>query len=408
MPFMKTKHFNIIDAVKEKEAEIIQIRRYLHQIPELQLNLPKTVAYVCSKLDDIKVPYYKLVNGNAIVAQIDGCAKGRCIAIRADMDALPIKENTGLPFSSKHDGCMHACGHDGHTAMALGACMILKELSSYFKGCVKILFQPGEEYPGGALPMIEEGCLEKPKVDAIIGLHEGYMYPGLEKGKIGVSYGTLFASMDRFRIDIIGKGAHGAQPHISIDPIPIACEIVSSLQKIISREISPTAHALISVCQIHGGTAQNIIPQQVFMEGTVRTADEAVRKFIAKRIDEIANGIAHSYRASCKVVYDYKYPVLINNKQFAEFFVKNTKDLFGENCISEITVPTMAGEDMAFFLQKVPGIFFLLSNPVIAKDGTIYPHHSPQFDVDETLFYKGTAAVLNTVLNYLEADNDIM
>lgn len=404
---MEIKHFNIIDSVKEKEAEIIRIRRDLHQIPELHLNLPKTVAYVCNELNNHNIPYHKLVNGNAIIAQIDGYAKGRCIAIRADMDGLPIKENTGLSFSSKHDGCMHACGHDGHTAMALGACMILKTLSPYFKGCVKILFQPGEEYPGGALPMIEEGCLENPNVDAIIGLHAGYIYPGLEKGKIGVSYGALFASMDRFQIDIIGKGAHGAQPHISIDPIPIACEIVSALQKIISREISPAANALISVCQIHGGTAQNIIPEQVCMEGTVRTADETVRKFIAKRIAEISNGIAHSYRASCKTVYDYKYPAVINNKHFTEFFVKNTKDLFGEDCISEITVPTMAGEDMAFFLQKIPGTFFLLSNPAIEKDGTIHPHHSPKFDIDETLFYKGTAAVLNTVLKYLESDNDI-
>lgn len=404
---MEMKHLNIIDLVKEKEAEIIRIRRDLHQIPELQLNMPKTVAYICSELDTMHVPYQKLINGNAIVAQINGYTQGRCIAIRSDMDGLPIKEDTGLPFSSKHDGCMHACGHDGHIAMALGTSMILKNLSPYFKGCVKILFQPGEEYPGGALPMIEAGCLEHPKVDAIIGSHEGYMYPGLEKGKIGISYGTLFASMDRFQIDIIGKGAHGAQPHISIDPIPIACEIVSALQKIISREISPTTNALISVCQIHGGNAQNIIPERVFMEGTVRSADESIRKFIAKRINEISNGIAYSYRASCNVIYEYKYPAVINDKHFTEFFVKNTKELFGEDCMTEITVPTMAGEDMAFFLQKVPGTFFLLSNPVIAADGAIYPHHSPKFDVDETLFYKGSAAVLNTVLKYLESDNDI-
>ncbi|WP_080657304.1 M20 metallopeptidase family protein [Treponema pedis] len=399
---MAFKKINLINLVKEKENEIIRMRRDLHQIPELQLNLPKTVSYVCSKLEAIGIPYYKLVNGNAIVAQIDGYEKGKCIAIRADMDGLPIKENTGLSFSSNHEGCMHACGHDGHTAIALGACMILKELSGNFKGCVKILFQPGEEYPGGAEPMIKEGCLENPKVEAIIGLHEGYIYPELEKDKIGVSYGALFASMDRFQIYVNGKGSHGAQPHISIDPIPIACEIVSALQKIISREISPTANALISVCQIHGGTTQNIIPEQVFLEGTVRAADENIRKFIAKRIEEISQGIACSCRASCKVIYDYKYPAVINDKNFTEFFVKNTKELFGEDSIRELITPTMGGEDMAFFLQKVPGTFFLLSNPAISKDGTIYPHHSEKFDVDETLFYKGTAAILATVLKYLE------
>lgn len=393
---------NILSFVKQKEEKIIKIRRDLHQIPELQLSLPKTVKYICEKLEELHIPYHKLVNGNAIVALIKGSEEGKCIAIRADMDGLPIQENTGLSFSSKHEGCMHACGHDGHVAMALGSCMILKELSSQFKGCVKVLFQPGEEYPGGALPMIKEGCMENPHVDSLIALHEGYMYPGLEKGKIGVSYGALFASMDRFQITVKGKGAHGAQPHISIDPIPIACEIVSALQKIISREVSPTANALISVCQIHSGTSQNIIPDEVFMEGTVRATDETIRKFIARRIAEIANGIAKSYRADAKTIYDFKYPAVINDKTFTEFFVKNTKEILGNDCIEEITIPTMAGEDVAFFLQKVPGTFFLLSNPVIHSDGTIYPHHSDKFDIDESLLYKGVASILYTVLKYLE------
>ena len=228
---------------------MIQIRRDLHQIPELQLSLPQTVRYVCQQLDELGIPYYTLVGGNAIVATIQGKETGKCIAIRADMDALPIKENTGLPFSSKHEGRMHACGHDGHTAMALGAGMVLKDLASEFKGCVKIFFQPGEEFPGGALPMIEEGCMENPKVDAIIGLHAGYIYPGVDKGNIGVCSGAFFASMDRFRITVKGKGAHGAYPQLSVDPIPIACEIVSGLQKIISRELPPTSNALISVCE---------------------------------------------------------------------------------------------------------------------------------------------------------------
>ena len=394
--------YNIIDLVKQKEAKIIQIRRDLHQIPELELSLPKTVSYVCKQLDELQIPYHKLVDGNAIVALIEGKEKGKCIAIRADMDALPIKENTGLSFASKHEGCMHACGHDGHTAMALGACMVLKELSSEFKGCVKILFQPGEEFPGGALPMIEEGCMENPKVDAVIGLHEGYIYPGVEKGKIGVCSGAFFASMDHFHITVRGKGAHGAYPHLSVDPIPITCEIVSGLQKIISRELPPTARALITVGQIHGGTAFNVIPDEVFIEGTVRSTDESERSFIAKRIEDIASDIAKSYRAEAKIVYDFKYPVLINDEDFTTFFVKNTKELFGEDSIHEISVPTMAGEDMAYFLQKAPGIFFVLSNPIIHDGGKIYPHHSDRFDIDESLFYKGTSAVLATVLKYLD------
>ena len=394
--------YNIIDLVKQKEAKIIQIRRDLHQIPELELSLPKTVSYVCKQLDELQIPYHKLVDGNAIVALIEGKEKGKCIAIRADMDALPIKENTGLSFASKHEGCMHACGHDGHTAMALGACMVLKELSSEFKGCVKILFQPGEEFPGGALPMIEEGCMENPKVDAVIGLHAGYIYPGVEKGKFGACCGAFFAAADKFKIIIKGYGAHGAYPHLSIDPVPIACEIVSGLQKIISRELPPTTRALISVGQIHGGSGFNIIPDEVFIEGTVRVTDENERNFIAKRIEEIASGIAKSYRAEAKTVYDFRYPVLINDKDFTTFFVKNTKELFGDDSIHEISVPTMGGEDMAYFLQKAQGTFFVLSNPIIHDGGKIYPHHSDRFDIDESLFYKGTSAVLATVLKYLD------
>lgn len=392
----------LIHLVKQKEEKIIQIRRDLHQIPELQLLLPQTVRYVCQQLDELGIPYYKLVGGNAIVATIQGKEAGKCIAIRADMDALPIQENTGLPFSSRHEGCMHACGHDGHTAMALGAAMVLQDIASELTGCVKIFFQPGEEFPGGALPMIEEGCMENPKVDAVIGLHAGYIYPGVDKGNIGVCQGAFFASMDRFRITVKGKGAHGAYPQLSVDPIPIACEIVSGLQKIISRELPPTSNALISVCQIHGGTTQNIIPDEVFMEGTVRSTDEQVRNLIAKRIEEVASGIAQSYRAAAETAYDFKYPVLINDTAFTEFFVENTKELFGEACICNISVPTMGGEDMAYFLQKAPGTFFVLSNPIIHDDGKIYPHHSDKFDIDERLLYKGTAAVLATVLKYLD------
>lgn len=393
---------NILKAVKAEEMHIIQMRRDLHRIPELQLCLPKTVRYVCGVLDSLKIPYDITVNGNAVAARIDGYAPGKCIAVRADMDGLPIKENTGLSFASEHEGCMHACGHDGHTAIALGLCAVLKKIRDSFKGSVKVLFQPGEEYPGGALPMIEEGALKNPAVSAVIGLHAGCLFPALAKGKIGVSYGTMFASMDRFALYIRGKGAHAALPHLSADPIPAACEIVSALQKIISREIAPTSNALISVCQIHAGTSQNIIPDEVFLEGTVRTTSETVRSFIAQRVKEIAEGIAKAHRAECETVYDFKYPVLTNDREFTKFFVTNTKELLGEDSVEEITVPTMGGEDMAYFLQKVPGTFFMLSNPVVRPDGMVYPHHTDKFDIDEALLYKGAAAILATVLAYLK------
>ncbi len=396
------ENLDILKRVKDIEQEIITTRRDLHQIPELQLNLPKTVAYVSNKLDEMGIPYRKLVDGNAIVAEIKGNGDGKCIGIRADMDGLPIKENTGLPFTSKHDGCMHACGHDGHMAMALGAAKILKDLSSSFKGTVKMLFQPAEEFPGGAKPMIDEGAMENPKVDAVIGLHQGHLLDTVPVGKLGVCHGVFFASMDRFRIYVKGKGSHGAQPQSSVDPIPIACEIVTALQRIISREISPTDTALVSVCQIHSGTSQNIIPDEAFLEGTVRTTNEETRKHIAKRIDEIADGIAKAHRGSAETIYDFKYPVLENNKAFTEFFMKNTAEVLGEDSMQVVTVPTMGGEDMAFFLQEAPGTFFLLSNPIVHEGGVIYPHHTEKFDVDESMFYMGTSAMVATALKYLQ------
>jgi len=279
--------------------------------------------------------------------------------------------------------------------------MILNENKEKLKGTVKIFFQPGEETPGGALPMIEEGCMENPKVDAVIGLHEGCLLP-LEHGKIGVKTGAIMASADIFEITVNGKGSHGATPHLSNDPIPVASEIVLALQKIISREVDPLSNSVLTIGIINGGTAHNIIPDSVYIKGTVRTLDENVRKYIAKRIDEIANGISGAYNCTSDVKYHFMYPVVMNDENFTNFFIENTKRILGEDVIEEIKKPSMGGEDVAYFLQKAKGTFFMLSNPKIYPDGKIYPHHNSRFDVDETQFYKGMAAILATVFEYLK------
>lgn len=390
---------DILKLVKEKEEKLINIRRDLHKIPELGLELPMTMKYISEVLDSENISYKKLLNGNAIVVQIDGYESGKCFAVRADSDGLPIKEETGLEFSSTNDN-MHACGHDGHTAIGLVTAMILNENRDKFKGTVKVFFQPGEEYPGGALPMIEEGCMENPKVDAIVGLHEGKFFP-VKQGNIGVKSGALMASMDRFQINVFGKGSHGAQPHLSNDPIPVACEIVSSLQKIISRELNPLDNAVLSVCQIHGGSTQNIIPDEVFIEGTVRTLDEENRKYIARRIEEISKKIAEGYDCKAEVVYDFKYPVLVNDLEFTEFFAETVREVLGEDIIEYIEKPTMGGEDMAFFLQKAKGTFFMLTNPKLYDGDNYYPHHNSKFDIDESQMYKGVVAFVSTALKYL-------
>lgn len=393
------KVVNVLEEVKKIEKDIISWRRDLHQIPELGLTLPKTSKYVQDRLSEMNIEYKTLVNGNAIVGIIRGGKEGKTIALRADMDALPIIEDTGLEFSSIN-GNMHACGHDGHTAMLLGAAKVINDNREKLNGNVKLFFQPGEEYPGGALPMIKEGAMEDPKVDAIIGLHGGAISEEVEKGNIGISYGPIMASMDRILIKIIGKGSHGAYPELSVDPISTAAEVISALQRIISREIKAVEPAVLSLTRIEGGFNQNIIPGQVIIEGTVRTLNNDTRKFIAKRIDEITKGITSAMRADYEVEYEFKYPPVINSKEFTKTMVNSAKKVINKERIQEITAPVMGGEDMAYFLEKAPGSFFFLSNPN-KVDGVCYPHHNPKFDLDESLFYVGTSIFVQTVLDFL-------
>lgn len=392
---------DILSEAKKIEGEIITHRRELHRIPELCLELPKTVAYIKSVLDEYGIPYKTLVNGNAIVAQIDGVEKGKCLAIRADMDALPIEEETDFDFASTHKGRMHACGHDAHSAMLLGAAKLINENKHLFKGSVKLLFQPGEEIPGGAKPMILEGAMENPKVDAVIGLHAGGLIPDYKSGTIGIKSGALMACMDRFKITIVGRGGHGANPQNTIDPIIIISEINLALQKIVSRELAPTTSALVSVCQIHGGINQNIIPDSVFIEGTARALDEKAQDLIEKRIKEIATGIASTYGARAEVEYNRYYPVLINDVSFTDYFEKIAIDLIGAENVCRLEKPTMGGEDMAFFLQEAPGTFFFLNNMKADEKGIIYPHHNSKFNLDESFFYLGTALFTQVAITYL-------
>lgn len=390
-----------IREVKKIEKDIIKWRRDLHQIPEIGLELPKTVQYVKAVLDEIGIEYHTLINGNAIVALITGGNQGRTIGLRADMDALPMGEETGLSFASTN-GSMHACGHDGHTAMLLGAAKVLHDNRTKLNGNVKLLFQPGEEYPGGALPMIEEGALENPKVHAIIGLHNGNIDSNIPKGKIGVSYGPLMASMDRILIKIKGRGGHGAYPETTIDPIVIASELVLSLQRIVSRETKAIEPVVLSICRIQGGFNQNIIPDEVELEGTIRTVNNETRERICKRIEEIIKGITSATEADYEYIYDFKYPPLINSKEFTEFFVHSAKKVIPEEDIITIKDPVMGGEDMAYFLEKVPGTFFFLNNPKEIH-GVEYPHHNSKFDIDESLFYKGSALLVQGVVDFLNS-----
>lgn len=372
-------------------------RRDLHQIPELGNELPQTSAYVQNVLQSYGIPYTLYMNGNGIVAEIKGKNAGKTVMLRADMDALKIQEETGLPFASSN-GKMHACGHDGHTAMALGAAVYLHE-NANFNGTIKILFQPGEEYPGGALPMIEEGALEG--VDAIFALHEGWLSKEIPQGSVGFKQGAMMASMDRFLLKIKGVGGHGASPEQTNDPILIGSEIVMALQRISSREVRAVDPVIVSVCRFTGGFNQNIIPSEVELEGTVRALDQKIREFLAKRIGEIASNIAAAYDASIEFTYDYKYPALINHDSMYHIAKAACTKLYGEESIYAMQYPMMGAEDFAEYLLRVPGCFMFMSNPK-EVEGKIYPHHHCKFDIDESYFSRGSSLLVQCALDALE------
>lgn len=392
---------NYSEATEKIENEIIKIRRELHKIPEIGLDLPNTSYYIKKKLEEYEIPYWTSVSDNAIIAEIKGKYKGKCIAIRADMDGLKLIEKTGLYFSSEN-GNMHACGHDGHMAMAIGAAKILFDNKDKIHGHIKVFFQPGEEYPGGAKLMIEEGCMENPKVDVVIGLHEGNILDGYKKGSVLVSKNTIMASVDRFRIKIIGKGAHGANYSLGVDPITIATQIINNLQLIVSRELPPTENKVLSICQIHGGSSENIIPEEVFFEGTVRTTNEKVRRLIERRIKEVAESICFGNNAKCDIEYECMYPVLKNDLEFTNFFIEVVKNIVGKDRVKEIEKPSMTGDDFSFFLKKTVGTYFFLCNPRENQDDNkIYPHHNSKFDIDESYLKLGTTILVETSIKFL-------
>jgi len=391
---------DIIKSAKRVEESIINWRRDLHQIPEIGLNLEQTSQYVIKQLEEMGIEYRKNIGVSGIVGLIKGDKPGRTIALRADMDALPIKEETGLPFASKN-GNMHACGHDAHTAILLGAAKVLNENKDKIKGNVKLIFQPAEEGPGGAKPMIEDGALKEPKVDAIMGLHVGNLTENSKEGSIMVSYNNMMACLDRFKLKLIGKGCHGAYPETGVDPIAMAGYFISNVQSIISRELSPTDPAVVTIGKVNGGFAYNIIPDSVELEGTVRAVDQKVRESIAKRIEDFAKGISETMRGTYEYEYVFGYPPLVNDKEFTKDFIESAKKIIPEEDIVEMKKPAMGGEDMAYFLNEAPGTFFFMSTPR-AVNGEYYPHHNSKFDINEEVLWKGAALLIKGVMDYLE------
>ena len=389
---------DIMKEAKDLQDRIVKWRRDLHKIPEIGNELPKTSSYVQECLKSMGIPFVTMVRGSGILASINGAGQGKTIALRADMDALPIREETPVDFKSTN-GNMHSCGHDAHTAMLLAAARIINDNKALLKGSVKLIFQPGEENPGGAKPMIDEGCLDG--VDAIFGLHIGLILNEIKKsGKIIVSHDKVMASRDAFKIKIIGRGAHSASPHMSIDPVAIAAQLINNVYLIKARECDALDPSVISICMVHGGTANNIIPQTVEIEGSTRSLNQQTREKIARRIEQVSKSTCEVHGATAEFNYFWDYDITKNNPEMADFVIQAAKDLdLGDDIVIQ-TSAVMGSEDMSFFLNKVPGAYFFLSS-VAEQDGQVFGHHHPRFMLDESVFYKGTALFVQIVQNYL-------
>ncbi|MDQ0417714.1 amidohydrolase [Croceifilum oryzae] len=384
--------------IEKVYPKIVGIRRYLHQHPELSYQEEQTAALVAKHLEDIGLEVKTQVGGlHGVTGYLRGSKPGPTVALRADMDALPIEDAKDSVYRSTVPGVMHACGHDGHTATLLGVAEILSEMRDEIEGQVLFIFQPAEESPpGGAIAMVQDGVVDQ--VDGIFGLHLWATYP---TGTIGTRSGELMAAADNFTIEIQGKGGHAGIPHHCIDPIVIASHLVIQLQSIVSRQIDPQKAAVISVCKIEAGDSHNVIPDTCRILGTVRTFDVAVRDKIVERLGHMCEGIGKSFGAECKLTYQTGYPAVVNHPEPTELVRSIAVDVVGKQGFIEME-PIAPGEDFSYFLQKVPGSFFFVGCGNFEQyQGS---HHHPHFDIDEESMKIGMELLATVALRFLQKE----
>ena len=367
--------------VSEYKETMIRIRRDLHRIPEPAYTEEKTSAYVAEYLEKEGFQVQTGIAQYGVVALMETGRAGKTLLIRSDMDALPVQEETGLDFASTHNGAMHACGHDGHMSMVLTTATALKRIKDDLKGHIKFLFQPAEEGPGGAKPMIEQGVMENPPVDYAVGCH---LWPGIPEGSIGIKAGPLMAAMDRFDLKIIGKGGHGAMPHLCVDALEVGTQVINALQRIVSRQMNPLSPTVVTVGRFQAGSAFNIIPEVAEMCGTTRTFDREIWLSWPERIEQVVRGVCESMGAQYNLQYTQGYPPLLNDEDMAQWVRQCAIDVVGEKKVVE-PEPTMGGEDMAFYLEKAKGCFFFLG---VGREGCA-SLHNPKFDFNEDVLPLG-------------------
>lgn len=377
---------------------VINWRRYFHKNPELSFQEYKTTKVLATELRRLGITAKTGLGKTGLVGILTGEKSGKTVALRADMDALPIDELTNHKYKSVHKGIMHACGHDGHMAMLLGAARILSENRSEINGNIKFIFQPAEETPpGGALDMIKRGVLKNPKVDAIFAFH---LDSSLPSGKVGLRKGAMMAASDNFEISIIGKGGHAARPHSCLDPVVTASQVIMGLQNIVSRKIDPAKPAVVTIGKVEAGTKHNIIPENVLLIGTARTIDPYSTKMMPIWIRRMAEGIAAANGLKAKVKYERGYPALYNNSKLIDFAEKSIMALYGKKAMIYLDEPMMGGEDMAYFLQKTPGAFLRLGS--YNNSETSYPWHHPKFNIDEKVLPIGAKMLFSLAMEFLK------
>lgn len=381
--------------VGKYSEQIVRIRRDIHMHPEPGNGEYRTSALVADKLEALGLEVRRGVAGTGVIGLLRGVENGRTIALRADMDALPIQDLKEVAYASRIPGMMHACGHDAHTAILIGAAMVLSDIKDRIKGNVKFIFQPDEEGDGGAQRMINNRALDDPTVDAIFGLH---VSPDIPAGLVGVCSGVVNASSDSFSITVIGRSSHGAHPHKGNDAIAIAAQLVVTLQSVVGRRLDPLEPGVLTIGTINGGIRENIIAGEVALTGTIRAVDRAARDRILTEMNRIAHGICKGMGGDCKLLHRPGYPLLANDPGMAGLVRNAASKVVGENRVQTVR-PSMGVEDFAFFLGKVPGAFWRLGTGGDCENNWVL--HNPYFDIDEGALAIGVAVHVQTVLDFL-------
>ncbi len=387
----------VLESARRYERRVISMRRTFHQIPEASFREHETRAMVCSLLERAGIPYKSPVAGTGVVGVVRGGA-GATVALRCDMDALELDERTGLAFASRRKGFMHACGHDAHMAMVLGAGLVLKDMGKDLPGNVKLIFQPAEEKPpGGAPAMIEAGVLARPAVGALFGIH---LWHPLPEGRVGLGSGPMSAAADDFRVVIKGKGGHGARPHEVVDSVVVAAEFVTALQTIVSRRVDPMESAVITVGKIAGGSRFNVIAPEVEMEGTVRTQSRTLRRRAPGMIRGLLAHVCKAHGATGRLEYIPGYPALVCDEGLTRVARAACAEVVGKRNVVTHRGFEMGGEDIAYYAEKVPVTVIFLG--VGRRSGRSYPIHHPKFTFNEKVLRTGVGALALSAVRYLE------